>query len=87
MTTAAFWRATLERMVRTFAQAVLALLGGDGMGLVDVDWGAAFSVGGLAAVVALLTAIVTSGAGGEGPGVTETVNHAGPGSGGGTAAP
>ncbi|RDG37976.1 holin [Streptomyces corynorhini] len=70
--TAAFWKATGERMARTFAQAVLALLGGDGLGLVDLDWGAALSVGGLAAVAALLTAIVTSG-GTEGPGVMETV--------------
>lgn len=73
MTTAAFWKATIERMIRTFAQAVLALLGGDGLGLLDVDWGQALSVGGLAAVVALLTAVATSGAGAEGPGVTETV--------------
>lgn len=73
MTTAAFWKATIERMIRTFAQAVLALLGGDGLGLLDVDWGQALSVGGLAAVVALLTAVATSGAGEEGPGVTETV--------------
>ncbi|GAQ64039.1 holin [Streptomyces scabiei] len=73
MTTRAFWKATLERMVRTFAQAVLALLGGDGLGLIDVDWGQAFSIGGLAAVAALLTAIVASGGTTTGPGLTETV--------------
>ncbi|MCL6733278.1 holin [Streptomyces neyagawaensis] len=72
MFTRAFWKATAERMIRTFAQAVVALLGGDGLGLVDIDWDQAFSIGGLAAVAALLTAIVTSG-GTEGPGVTETV--------------
>jgi hypothetical protein len=73
MTTRAFWKATLERMVRTFAQAVLALLGGDGLGLIDVDWGQAFSIGGLAAMAALLTAIVASGGTTTGPGLTETV--------------
>lgn len=73
MTTRAFWKATLERMIRTFAQAVLALLGGDGLGLIDVDWGQAFSIGGLAAVAALLTAIVASGGTATGPGLTETV--------------
>lgn len=72
MTTGAFWKATSERVVRTYAQAVLALLTGDGLGLLDVDWGQAFSVGGLAAVAALLTAIVASG-GPVGPGRTETV--------------
>jgi hypothetical protein len=72
MTNSAFWKATFERMVRTFAQAVLALLGGDGLGLIDVDWGQAFSIGGLAAVAALLTAIVASGGSTTGPGLTET---------------
>lgn len=72
MMTAAFWKATAERMIRTFAQAELALVSGDGLGLLDVDWGSALSVGGLAAVAALLTAIVTSG-GTTGPGITETV--------------
>ncbi|MFS0697746.1 holin [Streptomyces nitrosporeus] len=73
LTTAAFWKATAERAARTFAQAELALLGGDGLGLVDVDWGAALSVGGLAAVLAVLTAVVASGTAATGPGVTETV--------------
>ncbi|MEV7422885.1 holin [Streptomyces sp. NPDC091212] len=72
MTTTAFWRATFERIVRTVAQAILALISADGLGLLDVDWGAAFSVGGLAGVYALLTAIVTSGGATEGPGITET---------------
>ncbi|MEU9793841.1 holin [Streptomyces sparsogenes] len=72
MTTIAFWRATFERTLRTFAQAELALLSGDGLGILDVDWGQALSVGGLAAVLALLTAVATS-RGPEGPGLTETV--------------
>lgn len=74
MNTAAFWKATFERMVRTFAQAVLAAVGADGLGVVDVDWGQAASVGGLAAVLALLTAVATSGTGNPGPGITETAN-------------
>lgn len=73
LTTSAFWTATAERTVRTFAQAELALLGGDGLGLVDVDWGAALSIGGLAALLAVLTAVVASGSSTDGPGITETV--------------
>lgn len=72
MLTAAFWKATIERMVRTFAQAVLGVISADGLGVLDVDWGQAFSIGGLAAVLALLTAIGASGAGQPGPGITET---------------
>lgn len=72
MNTTAFWKATFERAVRTFAQSALALMAGDGIGILDVDWGEVASVGGLAAVAAVLTAIVTSG-GPVGPGLTETV--------------
>lgn len=72
MNTLAFWKATAERAARTFAQSSLALLAGDGIGILDVDWGEVVSVGGLASVAAVLTAIATSG-GPVGPGLTETV--------------
>lgn len=74
MFTRSFWKATGERSVRTFAQAVIATLGADQLGLLDVDWGQAASIGGLASVLAILTAIATSG-GTEGPGITETVRR------------
>jgi Putative lactococcus lactis phage r1t holin len=63
MFTAAFWKAALERAVKTFAQSTLALLTGDGMGLLDVDWATIGSVGGLAAAASLLTSIVSLGFG------------------------
>ncbi|MFI9200150.1 holin [Streptomyces sp. NPDC053048] len=72
MTTAAFWTATCERIVRTFAQALLGVLGANATGVLDADWPGALSAAGLAAVLALLTAIATSG-GPTGPGLTETV--------------
>lgn len=79
MFTRAFWKATFERLTRTFAQGTLGAISADGLGIVDVDWGDAFSVGGLAAALALLTAIATSGAGQPGPGITETAGPTGPG--------
>ncbi|MGK5728911.1 holin [Streptomyces sp. URMC 124] len=72
MTTAAFWKATFERMVRTFAQALLGILGADATGVLDADWPGAFSAAGLATLLALLTAIASSG-GSPGPGISETV--------------
>ncbi|NGO71348.1 holin [Streptomyces boncukensis] len=75
MTTAAFWTATFERMIRTFAQALIAALGLDEAGLVDAPWGDALSLAGGSAVLALLTAVATSGTGGDGPGVTEAVRE------------
>jgi hypothetical protein len=77
MFTTAFWKATTERAVRTAAQTAVATLGADGIGLMDVDWGAAASVAGMAALLAVLTAVATSGGRTEGPGLTETVKARG----------
>ncbi|MCA6091402.1 holin [Streptomyces sp. SCA3-4] len=75
MTTTAFWTAPFERMLRTFAQAllgVLGVLGANATGVRDADWAGALSTASLATVLALLAAIATSG-GTHGPGITETV--------------
>lgn len=63
MFTKSFWKQTAERSVKTFAQAAVALLTGDGLGLLNVDWGATASVAGLAALVSLLTSVATSAVG------------------------
>ncbi|MCP3817841.1 holin [Streptomyces sp. A3M-1-3] len=76
MMTAAFWKATTERVVRTFAQALAAVLTAGATDLLDVAWPGALGTAGLAAVLALLTAVATSG-GTEGPGITETVRGRG----------
>ncbi|MFE0133618.1 holin [Streptomyces sp. NPDC059037] len=70
--TSAFWRATAERVVRTFAQSLAAVLTAGATDLLSVPWESALGTAGLAAVLALLTAVATSG-GMEGPGLTETV--------------
>ncbi|WHX19839.1 holin [Streptomyces malaysiensis subsp. malaysiensis] len=74
MNTTAFWIATVERAIRTFAQTLIAALGLDSAGIVDAPWADGLSLAAGAALVALLTAIATSG-GAEGPGLTETVRR------------
>ncbi|QCX74319.1 hypothetical protein C9F11_03080 [Streptomyces sp. YIM 121038] len=74
MTTTAFWKATADRVVRTFTQSLLAVLGAGTFGILDAPWTAALSTAGLASVLALLTAVATSGRG-EGPGLTESVRR------------
>jgi len=74
MRTAAFWKATAERAIRTFAQVLVGSLGLDTLGLVNANWGEGLALAAGAAVLAVLTAVATSG-GTEGPGLTETVRR------------
>lgn len=61
MWTATFWKATAERAIKTFCQGAAALLIGDGLGVLDVDWVSVGSVAGLAAIVSVLTSVGTAG--------------------------
>ncbi|MFD4630982.1 holin [Streptomyces sp. NPDC058284] len=71
MWTAAFWKATAERAIRTFAQALAAVLVAGATSLLDVEWGAALATAGMAAALAVLTAVGASEVGARGPGLTE----------------
>lgn len=58
MLTAAFWRATLERVIRAFAVAFLAALGtSESLDLRAVDWKAALAIAGAAALINLLVSL------------------------------
>ena len=59
MLTWEFWKATLIRAVRTFAESMLAFIGSGAIVLKDVDWLAALSAGGLGFVLAVLLALAT----------------------------
>lgn len=57
-----FALSALERATKTFAQTLIALwsVGDAALGLVDVDWKKAASVAGLAAVLSILTSVVSA---------------------------
>jgi len=67
MFTLAFWKATAQRVVRSFAASMSSLLVADGTGILDTDWANQFSVAGMAAVVTLFLCLAaetfTDGAG------------------------
>lgn len=63
MFTKTFWKQAAERAVKTFAQAALALLTVDGLDLLTVHWGTLAATAGLAAVVSVLTSVVSAGIG------------------------
>jgi len=57
LTTSAFWKAAVERAVKTVAQSAVALITANATGLLDVDWVQLASVSGLAGLVSLLTSV------------------------------
>lgn len=77
MWTAAFWKAAAERAVKTFAQALVAVMTADGLGMLDADWTARLSAAGMAAVLSLLSSVGSAGAGNPGPSLsTEKIEPA-----------
>ena len=58
MTTWQFWKAALIRALRTFAQALIAVIGTAAL-LEQIAWLEALSAAGLAALLSLLTSIAT----------------------------
>lgn len=55
-----FWAYAGERAIKTFAQTALATLGGGTIGVLDVDWVGVGSVSAGAAILSLLTSIVST---------------------------
>lgn len=62
-----FWKATAERAVFTFAQALLAILIIGATDLLSAPWTSALSTAGLAALLAVLKCIAANGIGTPGP--------------------
>lgn len=60
-----------ERAIKTVAQAAAALLVGNGVGLLDVDWLSVLSVSGLAGVVSVLTSIGSGYVGNDTPSLVD----------------
>lgn len=52
-----FWKATFIRAIRTFAQGMLAAIGTTAVGINQVDWVGAASIGATGAVISVLMAV------------------------------
>lgn len=75
MFTKQFWLGTLERAVKTFAQATVPLVTAEATGLLAVDWWLLLSISGAAALVSVLTSLGSAPFGDPGPSLAgETVD-------------
>ena len=68
MFTAAFWRGSLERALRTVAQTAAALIAVDvATSVVNIDWPYVTGVSATAGVLSILTSVAASKVGEPGP--------------------
>ena len=67
MMTKRFWVAVAERAVKTFAQALAAVLGAAQVGVLDADWVGALSTAVMAAVLSALSSVASAELGAPGP--------------------
>lgn len=76
LTDGAFWIATAERGVKSFAQTAAITLTASATGLIGVDWQAALSLAGGVAVASVLTSIASGAISDGTPSLaTETLTH------------
>jgi hypothetical protein len=69
-----FGLAVLERALKTFAQALVAVFAAGSVTVLDLDWTQALAVSGTAALLSVLTSIVSANIGNYGPSLaSETV--------------
>ena len=69
-----FGLAVLERALKTFAQALVAVFAAGAVTVLDVDWTQAIAVSGTAALISVLTSLVSANIGNSGPSLAnETV--------------
>ena len=66
MWTAAFWKDTAERTIRTFAQVMLAMIGTNVVDITSLDWKQMLLAASTAAVITVLTCVVATGVGVKG---------------------
>ena len=71
-----FWKASAERAVKTFAQALVALAGVEMVGIHAVDWPEMLSVAAMAALLSVLTSVASANFGkNPGPSLSDESTH------------
>lgn len=55
-----FWIAAAERAIKTFAQAMIALIGTDMIGITDLAWGQLLAASATATLLSVLTSVASA---------------------------
>ena len=66
-----FWKASIERAVKTFAQTLVALIGTTAVTIVDLDWMQMLGVSATATVLSVLTSLASANFGSTGPSLAD----------------
>jgi hypothetical protein len=67
-----FWLASGERAIKTLAQTLVALIGTNAVGVMDLDWAQILGVAATATVLSILTSVASNGLGTNvGPSLTD----------------
>lgn len=66
-----YMKQLVERAVKTFAQALAAILVASGAGLLDADWTGALSAAGMAALISALTSLGSGYIGDDSPSLVD----------------
>lgn len=52
-----FWLSSIERAIKTFAQAVVTLIGTQAIGVLDIDWAQILAISATMALVSVFTSV------------------------------
>jgi hypothetical protein len=66
-----FWIAASERAIKTFAQALVALIGTDMMGITSLDWPALLAASATATLLSVLSSVASANFGPIGPSLAD----------------
>lgn len=66
-----FWKASIERAVKTFAQTLVALIGTTAVTIVDLDWMQMLGVSATATLLSVLTSLASANFGSTGPSLAD----------------
>ncbi len=67
----AWWKAALERALKTLAQTLIALIGAEQVNVISLDWANLLGIAATAALISVLTSLASAQFGNPGPSLAD----------------